>query len=141
MKTKTNQSLIVCTVIIFIVTILGTISLSEQRKFASSLKNLLSLVQILTHKMNMELRHCTIYYKLGTPKFLNFWLSVKQVLISWIKKVLPLLIGLIRSIKQKWLIWFANTVEKQQNNQIMREKRTKAFIKIIYNKLKFSFIL
>ena len=37
MKTKTNQSLIVCTVIIFIVTILGTINLSEQRKFASSI--------------------------------------------------------------------------------------------------------
>jgi len=99
MKTKTNQSLIVCTVIIFIVTILGTINLSEQRKYESIIftaaihgkenliiKNLLSLVQILTHKMNMELRHCTIYYKLGTPKFLNFWLSVKQVLILWIKK-------------------------------------------------------
>ena len=37
MKTKTNQSLIVCTVIIFIVTILGTINLSEQRKYENSI--------------------------------------------------------------------------------------------------------
>ena len=37
MKTKTNQSIIVCTVIIFIVTILGTINLSEQRKYESSI--------------------------------------------------------------------------------------------------------
>lgn len=37
MKAKTNQSLIVCTVIIFIVTILGTINLSEQRKYESSI--------------------------------------------------------------------------------------------------------
>ena len=37
MKTKTNQPLIVCTVIIFIVTILGTINLSEQRKYESSI--------------------------------------------------------------------------------------------------------
>ena len=37
MKTKTNQSLSVCAVIIIIVTILGTINHSEQRKFASSI--------------------------------------------------------------------------------------------------------
>lgn len=37
MKTKTNQSLIVCTVIIFIVTILATTNLSEQRKYESSI--------------------------------------------------------------------------------------------------------
>ena len=37
MKTKTNQSLSVCAVIIIIVTILGTINLSEQRKYESSI--------------------------------------------------------------------------------------------------------
>jgi len=37
MKAKTNHSLSVCAVIIIIVTILGTINLSEQRKYESSI--------------------------------------------------------------------------------------------------------
>ena len=96
MKAKTNQSLSVCAVFIIIVTILGTINLSEQRKYESSIftaaihgkENLIK--EFVKSGANIDSQDeygaTPIHYKLGTPKFLNFWLSVKQVLISWIKK-------------------------------------------------------
>ena len=145
MKTKTNQSLIVCTVIIFIVTILGTINLSEQRKYESS---------IFTAAIHGKESLIKEFVKSGanidsqdeygaTP--LHYSLQAGHIVISKFLVISEASINIMDKeglTPLDWAHWMnqtemANLIRKyggktaeQLNNE---EKRTKALIKINYN--------
>ena len=145
MKTKTNQSLIVCTVIIFIVTILGTINLSEQRKYESSIFTAAihgkenSIKEFVKSGANIDSQDeygaTPLHYSLqaGHTEISKF-LVISEASVNIMDKD-----GLTHLDWAHWMnqTEMANLIRKyggkkaeQLNNE---EKRTKALIKINYN--------